>query len=219
MKAASISRLELCSAQLGIQWWLQLHQKLGKKKNDVTFWSDSKNVLYWLNKPAKQFKVFVAHRVGEIQDHSKPNQWRHVPGEDNPADIPSRGLKVRDLVQSSRFYEGPSFLLQSMDQWPETKLDLDKKNIPAYEHRSQALICVVKGEVGRFLISRASVGSLWDGWLTYLRRMNLLLRIQISWKLFRYSHKELAKQVFSDTKFSNLFGELTRNLVFKVAQQ
>lgn len=35
----------------------------------------------------------VANRVSEIQQGSRSDQWRHVAGKDNPADIISRGLE------------------------------------------------------------------------------------------------------------------------------
>ena len=42
----------------------------------VTFWIDSMNVQIqnqrWL------FKSFVANRVGDIQTHTEPSQWRYV---------------------------------------------------------------------------------------------------------------------------------------------
>ncbi len=42
-------------------------------------------------------KVFVANRVGEVQNESDPQNWRHVPTDLNPADIPTRPPKVEDL--------------------------------------------------------------------------------------------------------------------------
>jgi hypothetical protein len=38
--------------------------------------------------------------VQYIRDRSKPEQWRHVAGELNPADEASRGLTVTELLAS-----------------------------------------------------------------------------------------------------------------------
>lgn len=178
MKAASISRLELYAAQLGVQWWLQIHKALRKEKHEITFWTDSKNVLYWLNNPAKHFKVFVAYRVGEIQEHSHPRQWRHVSGSENPADIPSRGLSVKDLLVADRFYRG--FLTSPKTSWPETRLDFGLDNMEEREQKIQAFNNVVEeSNIWGFICPRASVGDIWNGWNSSLRRMSLLLRIQV----------------------------------------
>ena len=45
------------------------------------------------------FKPFVANRIGDIQCTS-PKQWRHVPGMENPPDLPTRGLSAADFCES-----------------------------------------------------------------------------------------------------------------------
>ncbi|CAG7832681.1 unnamed protein product, partial [Allacma fusca] len=34
----------------------------------------------------------------------------HIPGQQNPADLPSRGISVQDLVHNDMWFNGPSFL-------------------------------------------------------------------------------------------------------------
>ena len=45
--------------------------------------------------------------------------WRHVSSNLNPADSASRGLDPKKL-DSNKWLRGPSFLLNSESQWPET---------------------------------------------------------------------------------------------------
>ena len=59
---------------------------------------------------SRRFKVFVANRVAFIRDHSNPDQRRHVPVDENPADVISRGCLVKDLPVS--WSRGPDFLWQ-----------------------------------------------------------------------------------------------------------
>jgi hypothetical protein len=42
-------------------------------------------------------KVFVANRVGEVQNESDPKNWRFVPTDFTPTHIPTRVPKVKDL--------------------------------------------------------------------------------------------------------------------------
>ncbi|XP_064637164.1 uncharacterized protein LOC135493621 [Lineus longissimus] len=48
------------------------------------------NVLFWITRPGKKYKPYVANRVGEIQTKTTADQWRHVPTKKNPADKASR---------------------------------------------------------------------------------------------------------------------------------
>ena len=54
-----------------------------------TYWSDSKVVLVYIRNNAKKFKIFVANRIQQIQEHREVKQWRYVPTKINPADYAS----------------------------------------------------------------------------------------------------------------------------------
>ncbi|XP_028410464.1 uncharacterized protein LOC114533078 [Dendronephthya gigantea] len=90
LKSVTIPRLELMGAVLATRLANSILQTL--TVNGATYWTDSRNVLYWVRNQSRAFKPFVANRVAEIQRHSNPEQWRHIPGGINPADIPTRGL-------------------------------------------------------------------------------------------------------------------------------
>lgn len=50
--------------------------------------------------PASQ-QTFVANRVSEIQNNTIMEQWYHIKSENNPADISSRGMLLKNLDNSS----------------------------------------------------------------------------------------------------------------------
>jgi hypothetical protein len=57
-----------------------------------------------------------------------PELWRHCPGELNPADLPSRGLKAHSLIRNSTWWNGPSFLSKAESEWPENLLSTTDQN-------------------------------------------------------------------------------------------
>ena len=93
-KTESVSRLELAACMIGIRLGLTVANTMDIDKSTITFWTDSTNCLYWIKSPSSELKTFVANRVGEVHTHSKPSQWRHIPTDLNPADIPTRLPKI-----------------------------------------------------------------------------------------------------------------------------
>ena len=83
----------------------------------VRYWLDSKTALYWIHNNG-EWKQFVQHRVNEILHQSRKNEWGHVPGLQNPADIGSRGVDARYLKGSQLWWEGPEWLRKGKEFWP-----------------------------------------------------------------------------------------------------
>lgn len=80
-------------------------------------------MLWWIRGRSREFKPFVANRVGEIQTYTNPEQWKYVPTSLNPADVLSRGMKAVDLIDCDRWWKGPEFLRQSEASWPKKALN------------------------------------------------------------------------------------------------
>lgn len=120
--STSIPRLELMGAIIGIRLAITVSKALEMSMAQSIFWSDSMNVLWWIRGRSREFKPFVANRVGEIQSNTSPEQWRYVPSTVNPADILSRGMKAVDLAESDTWWKGPTFLRESKEVWPENKI-------------------------------------------------------------------------------------------------
>ncbi|XP_052806575.1 uncharacterized protein LOC128235822 [Mya arenaria] len=124
LKTLSIPRLELLAATLGLKLTQTVCAALGIELESTVFWSDSMNVLYWIRGASRQYKTFVANRVGTIQDATTPKQWRHVSSVNNPADIASRGSQLHTLSESELWWHGPNFLKCCEESWPENKIDM-----------------------------------------------------------------------------------------------
>ena len=56
-------------------------------------------VFYWLTLVNTEWKQFVQNRVNAIKKLIPVESWRHCPGHDNPADLPSRGMSSLQLLK------------------------------------------------------------------------------------------------------------------------
>lgn len=72
LKAVSIPRL--LGALIGTRLTMQICSALKISTHEVTYWVDSVNMGYWIQSQSREYKPFVAHQVGEIQECSAPNQ-------------------------------------------------------------------------------------------------------------------------------------------------
>lgn len=118
-KQQSIPRLELCAALTGAQLSKVLLTELNLPIRHTILWTDSTTVLAWLQSESCRFKVFVGTRVAEIQELTEQHSWRYVPSTSNPADDITRGKSLCELNLESCWYQGPHFLKDPANQWPE----------------------------------------------------------------------------------------------------
>ena len=110
MKNLTIPRLELLGAVLLARLVQTVKEFLNKWKfGRIMYFTDSLNVLYWINGP-KKWNRFISKRLEEINQISEKHQWNHCDGNDNPADYPTRGLTVDQLKQSTHWMHGPAWL-------------------------------------------------------------------------------------------------------------
>ncbi len=110
LKDLTAQRLELSSAVLGLRLSNYISRSLQITLSQHHFWTDSQNVIYWVNGNSSKFKPFVAHRVEEIQRSTLTLQWKHLPGAINPADIATRGITSEQLIASETWINRPWFL-------------------------------------------------------------------------------------------------------------
>ena len=118
IKKVTLPRLELLAAMTGSRLLQYFCQSTGYDITKATLWSDSMVALGWIRNDPNKWKAFVSNRVTEIQNCSNPAQWRHCPGEDNPADLLSRGLSASELQGSKLWWHGPAWLIDHFNSWP-----------------------------------------------------------------------------------------------------
>lgn len=112
----TIPKAELCGAELAAQLMSTVSEAL--KIPNTFFWTDSMVVLHWIYAPHGRKDTLVRNKVSKILSSSHSHQWRHVKTSENPADMISRGSKVKSLLDNSMWWHGPSWLLQGPSEWP-----------------------------------------------------------------------------------------------------
>ncbi|XP_021967505.1 uncharacterized protein LOC110862594 [Folsomia candida] len=109
----TIPRLELMGCLIATRLTQGAKEALGQPEIQTIYWSDSTTALAWI-KRNENWGTFVGNRVRDILKFSKQSEWRHVPGIQNPADLPSRGCSPRELL-TSKWWEGPGWLKSSRE--------------------------------------------------------------------------------------------------------
>ena len=123
MRLISIPRLELQAATLSMKIYRVLLDELTYEISKITFCCDSPTTLQCIKNETKRLQTYVSNRVTEISEVASPDQWRHCPGEVNPADDASRGLNPQKLSSQHRWWRGPDVLWETEDCWPSAKYE------------------------------------------------------------------------------------------------
>ncbi|XP_060808788.1 uncharacterized protein LOC106133502 isoform X2 [Amyelois transitella] len=144
LKPTSIPRLELQAALIGSRLALAIQEGHRKKPDNIYYWTDSMIVLGWLRSDARSFKPFVAHRVAEICENSNIENWQWVPSEFNVADDITRSEHI-NFDSSHRWFTGPSFLLDSPENWPSkpTKFPPNSSELKSQPAESIAVVALI----------------------------------------------------------------------------
>ncbi|KAL5500691.1 hypothetical protein EMCRGX_G012286 [Ephydatia muelleri] len=105
----TIPRLELLAALLLAKMISSVHHTL---ETQLTLqaplcFTDSTVALGWIRSQNKDWKQFVQNRVNSIRKLVAAEYWRHCPGTENPADIPSRGLDLSNDTRLQLWLHGP----------------------------------------------------------------------------------------------------------------
>ena len=126
IKPSTLPRLELPAIHTGAKLATAVKGALSKSKhalNISVLYSDSTIALSWIKADPARWHTFVSNRVSQIQSMIPTTEFIHVPSEENPADLCSRGLLATQLVAQQTFwFQGLSWLESSFPDQPQTLL-------------------------------------------------------------------------------------------------
>ena len=145
MKKMSIPRLELEAAVMAVKLNMRLREELDIRISNSHFWTDSEVTLKYIANESRRFHTFVANRVSFIRQFSEVHHWHHVSGQENVADLISRGCCVLGRHQD-RWLFGPPFLHTPTSQWEEYAADGALIDDPELKRDQQTFKTVVAQE-------------------------------------------------------------------------
>ena len=119
IKRLTIPRLELCGAYILTKLLEHIRLTLNIAIENIYAWTDSTIVISWLDGNPRRFKTYVGNRISFILDRIPSHRWKHVPGEQNPADCASRGMFPHELMNHNLWWNGPDWLRSTLSDWPE----------------------------------------------------------------------------------------------------
>ena len=174
IKSVSIPRLELQGAVLAARMDSMLREELHLDLGPSTFWVDSTIVLNFIHNDSRRFQVFVANRVSEIRNLTSPDQWNHISGSENPADLITRGVHP-DGLMSGIWLRGPDFLSSYKSEWNHEKFVPSSEFDSVEVKRSQQVVSHVV-EVSQHPID--TILSYYSSWRRTKRALAWWLRLK-----------------------------------------
>lgn len=168
VKKVTLPRLELLGAVLAAQLLGFVRSALRLDRDCCRCWSDSTVTLSWIKGDASRWKPFVANRVGQVQQLTSPSQWSHCPGDENPADLLTRGVSAQELMDSELWLRGPRCMFGE-SKLDESELE-DVAHVIGAEESGETLLSVTPDQSQLFEVDR------WGKLTTAIRVVGWVLR-------------------------------------------
>eukprot|EP00794_Sanderia_malayensis_P016738 gene16738-biopygen14130 len=140
----------------------------------------------------RRVKQWVQFRVAEILQQSEKDQWGHVAGLSNPADLGSRGTTASQLVHSELWWRGPAWLREGEESWPQKLRLEDTADIAVERKKTVVANMIAEEEEGLSQVIDAS----------RFNNLNTLLRVTAL--TYRFIDNLKAKKAKQENKVNNL---------------
>ena len=134
------------------------------------YWTDSETCLRYIKNDSARFQTFVNNRVAFIRAHSEPNQWNHVSGKENPADVLSRGSSVKNFLNNNLWKFGPTFLRKPEKEWKINNISTDLPDSDSELKKKKICLATVTPSATEKLLHSTST------WITLKRKIAIFLK-------------------------------------------
>ena len=116
----TIPRNELEACVLAAETMFCILKAVGTRCKRYWILTDSEIALCWIANSKKLLKQFVFNRVQHIRYIIDVERFFHIPGEQNPSDVLTKGktVKIEDIHYGSEWQCGPEWAKESIDCWP-----------------------------------------------------------------------------------------------------
>ena len=126
VKKTTMPRLELLAGLCLSKLMTKVNDSLSKmiEIERVICLTDAEIVLNWIQREGREYKQYVRNRCNKIRKRIPVENWAHVPGKQNAADLASRGCFPRQFEQPAtlnRWLLGPDWIREDIEQWPIRK--------------------------------------------------------------------------------------------------
>ncbi|XP_058443961.1 uncharacterized protein LOC131425801 [Malaya genurostris] len=118
LKFLSIPRSELQAAVIGVRLADTIQRSLSKNILKRFFWTDSRDVLCWIQSDHRRYSQYVGARISEILETTNIQDWCWISTKLNVADEGTKWKTIPDLSSTSRWFRGPDFLWKCKEEWP-----------------------------------------------------------------------------------------------------
>jgi hypothetical protein len=139
LEKTTIPRLELLGAVLATFLADYIVNALQKPNIATYLWTDSLITLHWIRGDIYKWKTFVRNRVETIRKSSSIRWWRFCPGEENPADLGSRGTTASELTHKTIWIHGPPWLRKDCLNWPKMDPNMFSPSVNEIEEEKKEL--------------------------------------------------------------------------------
>ncbi|CAG9127517.1 unnamed protein product [Plutella xylostella] len=181
LKPVSIPRLELQAALIASRIVISIKEQHRQKPTQTFCWTDSMTVLHWIRSDARNFKPFVAHRLGEILENTIPVNWRWLPTKVNVADDATRA-KTINFNETHRWFTGPQFFLNAETNWPVEPTNVDIPLTDLEVKGASATVNILNTDLLPFIHPVAANPTRFSEWTRLLRATARAPQIAAFWK-------------------------------------
>ena len=117
----TIPRLELIGAEILCSLMATVRMAYPEiAEENIYYFTDAAVVMYWIYSGSTSQSIFVANRLRKVRGSSDVERWGHVDTTENPADYPSRGCSLADLIGNNMWWNGPKFITKDIHSGKST---------------------------------------------------------------------------------------------------